>query len=123
MSNGFHRLAITAAVVAFCVIVLGAWVRLSHAGLGCPDWPGCYGQLTWPSAPQEVITANQAFPERPFEAGKAWREMIHRYAASGLGLLIVIMAMLAWRNRVDPRQPVALPANAMTARAASSKKL
>jgi len=93
-----HRLAMLAAIIAFCVIVLGAWVRLSHAGLGCPDWPGCYGQLTWPGAAEEIHTANQAFPERPFESDKAWREMVHRYLAGSLVLLIFAMSWLAWRG-------------------------
>ena len=93
-----HRLAAFAAIVAFCVIVLGAWVRLSHAGLGCPDWPGCYGQLTWPDAAEEIVTANQAFPERPFESDKAWREMIHRYLAGALMLMVFAMTWLAWRG-------------------------
>jgi cytochrome c oxidase assembly protein subunit 15 len=87
-----------AAIVAFCVIVLGAWVRLSHAGLGCPDWPGCYGQLTWPTAEQEIQSANQAFPERPFESGKAWREMVHRYLAGSLMLLVFAIGWKAWRD-------------------------
>lgn len=98
MMRTMHRLAILAAIVAFCVIVLGAWVRLSHAGLGCPDWPGCYGQLTWPKAAHEIQSANQAFPERPFEAHKAWREMVHRYLAGSLVLLIFAMSWLAWRG-------------------------
>ena len=66
MHTGLHRLAVAAAIVAFIVIVLGAYVRLSHAGLGCPDWPGCYGQLTWPVEAAEVSEANLAFPDRPF---------------------------------------------------------
>ena len=98
MKHTMHRLAMFAALVTFCVIVLGAWVRLSHAGLGCPDWPGCYGQLTWPDAAAEIETANQAFPERPVEPGKAWREMVHRYLAGGLMLLVFAMAWLAWRG-------------------------
>lgn len=98
MMRTMHRLAILAAIIAFCVIVLGAWVRLSHAGLGCPDWPGCYGQLTWPKAAHEIQSANQAFPERPFEAHKAWREMVHRYLAGSLVLLIFAMGWLAWRG-------------------------
>ncbi len=98
MMRTMHRLAMFAAIIAFCVIVLGAWVRLSHAGLGCPDWPGCYGQLTWPNAVEEIQTANQAFPERPFESNKAWREMIHRYLAGALVLLVFSMSWLAWRG-------------------------
>lgn len=98
MTQTMHRLAMIAAIITFCVIVLGAWVRLSHAGLGCPDWPGCYGQLTWPEAAAEIETANQAFPERPYEANKAWREMVHRYLAGGLMLLVFAMAWLAWRG-------------------------
>ena len=98
MTRTMHRLAILAAIIAFCVIVLGAWVRLSHAGLGCPDWPGCYGQLTWPKAAHEIQSANQAFPERPFEAHKAWREMVHRYLAGSLVLLVFAMSWLAWRG-------------------------
>ncbi len=100
MNQTIHRLAMIAAIIAFCVIVLGAWVRLSHAGLGCPDWPGCYGQLTWPEAVAEIETANQAFPERPYESSKAWREMVHRYLAGALMLLIFAIGWKAWR---DPR--------------------
>lgn len=98
MTQTMHRLAMIAAVIAFCVIVLGAWVRLSHAGLGCPDWPGCYGQLTWPDAAHEIETANQAFPDRPFETNKAWREMVHRYLAGALMLLVLAMNWMSWRG-------------------------
>jgi len=97
MKSGLHRLAVIAAIVAFCVIVLGAYVRLSHAGLGCPDWPGCYGQLTWPEASQEVLDANQQFPERPVESEKAWKEMVHRSLAGTLVLLVFAINFLAWR--------------------------
>ncbi len=97
MTQTIHRLAMIAAIIAFCVIVLGAWVRLSHAGLGCPDWPGCYGQLTWPEAAQEIQSANQAFPDRPFESNKAWREMVHRYLAGSLMLLVFVIGWKAWR--------------------------
>ncbi len=98
MNQTIHRLAMIAVVVAFCVIVLGAWVRLSHAGLGCPDWPGCYGQLTWPDAAQDVIEANLAFPERPVEPDKAWREMVHRYLAGSLMLLVFAICWKTWRD-------------------------
>lgn len=97
MNPGLHRLAAAAAIVAFCVIVLGAFVRLSHAGLGCPDWPGCYGHLTWPAAAEEISQANQSFPERPVENHKAWKEMVHRYLASTLVLLVFVINFLAWK--------------------------
>ena len=97
MNPGLHRLAVAATIVALCVVILGAFVRLSHAGLGCPDWPGCYGHLTWPDATGEVLTANQSFPERPVESHKAWKEMIHRYLAGGLVLLVVLINIMAWR--------------------------
>lgn len=99
MNFSIHRLAKIAAVVAFCVVVLGAWVRLSHAGLGCPDWPGCYGQLTWPDAPAEIEAANQAFPDRPVDTGVAWKEMVHRYLAGILVLLVIGLNILAWRPK------------------------
>jgi len=105
----FRRLCLVATLLALVVIVMGAWVRLSHAGLGCPDWPGCYGHLTVGQAVENAEHANAAFPERPLEADKALKEMIHRYAASGLGLLILAIAILAWLNRRDPAQPMRLP--------------
>jgi cytochrome c oxidase assembly protein subunit 15 len=105
----FRRLCLVATLVALVVIVMGAWVRLSHAGLGCPDWPGCYGHLTVDQAVENADRANAAFPERPLEPDKALKEMIHRYAASGLGLLILAIAVLAWLNRRDPAQPMRLP--------------
>jgi cytochrome c oxidase assembly protein subunit 15 len=98
MNSGLHRLAAVAAIIAFCVIVLGAYVRLSHAGLGCPDWPGCYGKLTWPVEAHEVSSANLAFPERPVETHKAWKEMVHRYLAGTLVLLVLAINVLAWRG-------------------------
>jgi len=98
MNRTIHRLAMLAAIIAFFVIVLGAWVRLSDAGLGCPDWPGCYGQLSWPEASDEIATANQAFPNRPYESGKAWREMVHRYLAGILMLLVFALTWMVWRS-------------------------
>jgi len=104
MISGLHRLALTATIVAFVVIVLGAYVRLSDAGLGCPDWPGCYGQLSWPTETQEVQQANQAFPERPVESGKAWKEMVHRYLAGTLVILVLIINLLAWKPQHSDRR-------------------
>ena len=105
----FHRLCLVGTLLALCVVVLGAWVRLSDAGLGCPDWPGCYGHLTVGQALENSELANQAWPERPLEAGKALKEMLHRYLAASLGLLILVIAAFALANRHDPAQPTKLP--------------
>ena len=103
-----RKLVLFSLVLAVVVIVLGAYTRLTDAGLGCPDWPGCYGLLTVPTEAAHVDMANQAFPERPVEAAKAWNEMIHRYFAGALGLCIFTIALLAVRNR-RPGQSVRLP--------------
>jgi heme a synthase len=95
----FRWLTTAALVLCLCVVVLGAYVRLSDAGLGCPDWPGCYGHLTVPTQPERVEAAQQRFPERPLEAPKAWKEMVHRYLASALGLLIIAMALVSRFSR------------------------
>lgn len=87
--------------LALLVVVLGAFTRLVDAGLGCPDWPGCYGFLTVPSSEQSLLAAEARFPDAPVEAHKAWWEMIHRYFAGGLGLVIASMAVVAlieWRR-------------------------
>jgi len=105
----FSRAVLVTTVLALCVVVLGAFVRLSDAGLGCPDWPGCYGKLTVPAVEKALKQSQQAYPERTFEAGKAWKEMLHRYLAGTLGLLILFIAILAYRRRANPAQPVALP--------------
>jgi cytochrome c oxidase assembly protein subunit 15 len=92
----FRRLALIGAGLAATVIVLGAWVRLTDAGLGCPDWPGCYGH---------------AYPTGLPESGKAWHEMIHRYAAATLGFIITVLlvwAVAARKDRGQPLIPVAL---------------
>lgn len=95
----FKALSITAAIVAFCVVVLGSYVRLSDAGLGCPDWPGCYGALTVPQSEAAIESAQQAYPDKPVEHAKAWKEMAHRYLAGSLGLLVAGLAVLAYRQR------------------------
>jgi cytochrome c oxidase assembly protein subunit 15 len=105
----FAVLTALASVLALAVVMLGAYVRLSHAGLGCPDWPGCYGRLAAPSHPEAVAEANAAFPDRPVHRGKAWKEMIHRYLASGLGLAVLLVALLAWTGRRRSGLPVGLP--------------
>ena len=98
LSRWIRRLTIAGVLLGFCVVVLGAYVRLSAAGLGCPDWPGCYGHVT-PAGAQQSADAQAVYPTRPLEVGKAWREMIHRYAASTLGLIIVLIAALAIATR------------------------
>jgi len=104
----FVRLARLGTLLTLTVVMLGAWVRLTDAGLGCPDWPGCYGRLVVPHPETSAVELGAQFT-RPLEAGKAWREMIHRYLASTLGLLCLALAVLAWRNRHDPRQPLRRP--------------
>ncbi len=108
-SMTFLRLAWVALALTFVVVVLGAYVRLSDAGLGCPDWPGCYGHLDVPDKAEQIAAANVVYPHRPVEPGKAWKEMIHRYFAGTLGLLILTLVVLAWRRRREPDQPVVLP--------------
>ena len=105
----YKTLISCAATAAFCIIVLGAFVRLSDAGLGCPDWPGCYGRLTVPERAQEVAGAQKKFRRQPLQKKKAWIEMAHRYAASALGLLILVLAAMAWRGRGKLGQSPWLP--------------
>ena len=118
----FFYIAVFAAALAFGVVMLGAYVRLSQAGLGCPDWPGCYGHIVVPTA-QQAASADAA---RPLEAARAWKEMIHRYFAGSLATLILILAVMAfWSGRPyaaegrtpgsgvvrrkEPGQPLLLP--------------
>jgi len=93
VARWMRRLALAGVLLAFAVVVLGAYVRLTAAGLGCPDWPGCYGHLTPSGASAEAARA--AALGRPLDAGKAWREMVHRYAAAALTLVIIAIAALA----------------------------
>lgn len=104
----FRRAALAGALLAAVVIVVGAWVRLTDAGLGCPDWPGCYGELH-PAHVEDIEAINAASPERQFDYGKALREMQHRYIATALGLIIIGLALFSWVNRRDPLQPRILP--------------
>ncbi|HEY0562937.1 MAG TPA: COX15/CtaA family protein [Methylophilus sp.] len=95
----FKRLSLIAMLTALCVVVLGAYVRLSDAGLGCPDWPGCYGTLTVPQSVEAIQSAQTVYPDSPVETGKAWKEMIHRYLAGILGLMVVTMLLLSWKQQ------------------------
>jgi heme a synthase len=98
----FRRLALAGAMLAAAVVVLGAWVRLTNAGLGCPDWPGCYGHI-YPNA-------GLGDPQTGFRFGKALHEMIHRYFAGTLVLVITILLVWAVRYRKDRDQPLIPPA-------------
>ena len=104
----FRRLARLGAALALVVIVMGAWVRLTAAGLGCPDWPGCYGHLH-PASVTDTAAINAAHPAHQFDYGKALREMVHRYAATTLGLIIIGLAALSVWNRRLRGQPRVLP--------------
>lgn len=101
LSRLFKNLSLFGAVLALCVVVLGAYVRLSDAGLGCPDWPGCYGELTVPQSEQAIQNAQNAYPNKPLETGKAWKEMAHRYLAGTLGLVVLSLFVLGWKARRD----------------------
>lgn len=98
MGNKFSKLILITMLLAFVVIVLGAYTRLSDAGLGCPDWPGCYGVLLGvPDTEADIAQANSEF-ERAVEVGKAWKEMIHRYFAGTLGILVLIISLILFRK-------------------------
>ncbi len=86
--------------VAFCFIVigLGAWTRLADAGLGCPDWPGCYGFVTFPTTPDEIAIAENLFPNSPVEIDKIIPEVVHRYFAASLGLLAIALLFIAFKE-------------------------
>lgn len=110
--TAYRRLILLALALTTLVVVFGAYVRLSDAGLGCPDWPGCYGQLSPHHAADAISETHAADPQGPVSLPKAWKEMIHRYLAASLGLLILAIALLAWRRRgtlgVAPRLAVVL---------------
>jgi cytochrome c oxidase assembly protein subunit 15 len=97
--KNYSKLAWFATGLTLFVVVLGAYVRLSHAGLGCPDWPGCYGLADWPTETLEIEKANQNFPERAVEPEKAWKEMVHRYFAGILGLIVLSLFIWAFIKR------------------------
>jgi len=96
------NITLVATSFAIVVVLLGAFTRLSHAGLGCPDWPGCYGFHHIPTAQEDINVANQAYPDKPYQFEKAWPEMVHRYFAGTLGLLVLALAVLSLKqqNRV-----------------------
>lgn len=107
----YRRLVGFTVVLTFALIMLGAYVRLTDAGLGCPDWPGCYGTLSPFHAKDDIAkaVAEQGGEHGPVSMGKAWREMVHRYFAKLLGLLCIGIAVVAWRRREVLQQSPTLP--------------
>lgn len=105
----YRNLILLALVLTFGVVSLGAYVRLSDAGLGCPDWPGCYGHVSPHHAADAINTELAARPDGPVSHAKAWKEMIHRYFAGTLGILVLLIAVLSWRRRGEAAAGPALP--------------
>ncbi|NNL57610.1 MAG: COX15/CtaA family protein [Pseudomonadales bacterium] len=107
-----YRFAAGATAFAMCVVMLGAFTRLVDAGLGCPDWPVCYGHVLWPMEAQEIAAANARFPDTPVESDKTWPEQVHRLLASSLGLFCIALLLIAARQRYafgDHSYPFKLP--------------
>ena len=98
LHRNFHRLAWFALIMTASTILFGAFVRLSDAGLSCPDWPTCYGRVTWPQTQMEAAQ-HVASEIRPLESHKAWREQVHRFLAGLLGVEVLVLALLAARRR------------------------
>jgi cytochrome c oxidase assembly protein subunit 15 len=93
------KLALASFIFTIFVIILGVFTRLADAGLGCPDWPGCYGHLLWPNEAHEIVKAEAKFPDAPVEHDKTWPEMVHRYLAGSLGLFILAIAIISLTQR------------------------
>ena len=105
----YRNFILAALILAFGVVSLGAYVRLSDAGLGCPDWPGCYGKPTPHHAADAIDAALAARPDGPVSHAKAWKEMVHRYFAGSLGLLVLAITVLGWRGRRETGGGPGLP--------------
>lgn len=95
-SRRIHALTVLTLFLTFDLVLFGSFTRLTDSGLGCPDWPGCYGSASPVGAHGEIAAAQAAMPTGPVTHGKAWVEMIHRYLATGVGVLIIVMTASAW---------------------------
>jgi cytochrome c oxidase assembly protein subunit 15 len=98
-SRRAHALTLLTLFLTFDLVVFGAFTRLTDSGLGCPDWPGCYGSASPIGARADIAAAQSAQPSGPVTHGKAWVEMVHRYLATAVGVLIVVMTLQAWALR------------------------
>jgi cytochrome c oxidase assembly protein subunit 15 len=94
-----QALTLVTLFLTFDLVLFGAFTRLTDSGLGCPDWPGCYGQATPLAAHADIASAQAAMPSGPVTHSKAWIEMVHRYLATGVGVLIVVLTVSAWLAR------------------------
>ena len=98
-----HALTLLTLFLTFDLVLFGAFTRLTDSGLGCPDWPGCYGQASPIGAKDHIAAAEQALPSGPVTHAKAWIEMLHRYLASAVGVLIAVVALVTWRLAREDR--------------------
>ena len=105
----FKKLILSASILTLCVVVFGAFVRLSDAGLGCPDWPGCFGTLTVPESEIAILNAQKSYPGSIVEVDKAWIEMIHRYLAGILGLMVLLISIFSYKIRSELKVNLVLP--------------
>ena len=104
-----QALTVLTLFLTFDLVMFGAFTRLTDSGLGCPDWPGCYGSASPLGAHSEISAAQQAMPTGPVTHGKAWVEMVHRYLATGVGVLIIVLTVAAWRERRRMRGATHVP--------------
>ncbi|MBB6560113.1 cytochrome c oxidase assembly protein subunit 15 [Acidovorax soli] len=99
-----QALTVLTLFLTFDLVLFGAFTRLTDSGLGCPDWPGCYGNASPVGARAEIAAAQEAMPTGPVTHGKAWVEMVHRYLATGVGVLIIVITVSSWVQRRQARQ-------------------
>jgi cytochrome c oxidase assembly protein subunit 15 len=114
LSRRLHLLTVLTLFLTFDLVLFGAFTRLTDSGLGCPDWPGCYGAASPIGAHGEISAAQASMPTGPVTFSKAWIEMVHRYLATGVGVLILTLAVASWAQWLRQRaQPAAHPVAAV----------